>query len=397
LVASHAFRAREALVNLRKSQVPVEPVTGFGRYRIDPTTVGGAATRQSYFHMRALTVEPGKPHSIRLDDVPSPPRSDGGVLVRALSLGICGTDREIDEGKYGSAPPGQKRLILGHESLGVIEEVPDGTCFKRGDLVVGIVRRPDPVPCVACAAGEWDMCRNGQYTERGIKDRNGYGSEHFRVEPEFLVKIDPELNKLGVLLEPTSVVAKAWEHIGRIGSRAPFWQPRVALITGAGPVGLLAALIGKQRGFDVHVLDRAKEGIKPQLVRDLGATYHAGDLGALEPDIVIECTGAPSVVVDVMNRVAPDGIVCLAGVPPGGHTIDFDVGGLNRAMVLKNDTVFGSVNANRRHYRDAADALAKADSAWLARMITRRVPLDRWQEAIENCPGDVKVVLDFAA
>jgi len=347
--------------------------------------------------MRALTVEPGTPHSVSLDDVAPPPRSDGSVLVRALSLGICATDREIDDGKYGTAPPGQKRLILGHESLGEIEEVPEGTCFKRGDLVVGIVRRPDPVPCAACAAGEWDMCRNGLYTERGIKERNGYGSEQFRVEPEFLVKIDPKLRKLGMLLEPASIVAKAWEHIGRIGSRAPFWQPRIALITGAGPVGLLAALIGAQRGFDVHVLDHAKEGIKPQLVRDLGGTYHAGDLGALAPDIVIECTGAPSVVVDVMNRVAPDGIVALTGVPAAGHTIDLDVGALNRAMVLKNDTVFGTVNANRRHYRDAADALAKADKGWLARLITRRVPLDRWREVIEHHPGDVKVVLDFAA
>jgi threonine dehydrogenase-like Zn-dependent dehydrogenase len=350
-----------------------------------------------YFFMRALTVEPGTPNSIRLDDVAAPPQSDGSVLVRALALGICGTDREIDEGKYGSAPPGEKRLILGHESLGRVEQAPSGSNLRPGDLVVGIVRRPDPVPCAACAAGEWDMCRNGLYTERGIKDRNGYGSEQFRVEPTFLTKLDPSLEMLGVLLEPTSIVAKAWEQIGRIGTRAPFWQPRVALITGAGPVGLLAALIGVQRGFDVHVLDRAKDGLKPKLVRDLGATYHVGDLGSLEPDIVIECTGANSVVLDVIQRVAPDGIVCLAGVSAGGHTVDVDVGALNRGLVLKNDTVFGSVNANRRHYRDAADALAKADKAWLSRVISRRVPLSRWQEALETRPDDVKVVLDFAA
>jgi glucose 1-dehydrogenase len=347
--------------------------------------------------MRALTVEPGTPNSIRLEDVAAPPQSDGAVLVRALALGICGTDREIDEGKYGSPPPGQKRLILGHESLGRVEQAPSGSNLRPGDLVVGIVRRPDPVPCAACAAGEWDMCRNGQYTERGIKDRNGYGSEQFRVEPNFLIKLDPSLEMLGVLLEPTSIVAKAWEQIGRIGTRAPFWQPRVALITGAGPVGLLAALIGVQRGFDVHVLDRAKDGLKPRLVRDLGATYHAGDLGPLEPDIVIECTGANSVVLDVIQRVAPDGIVCLAGVSAGGHTVDVDVGAINRGLVLKNDTVFGSVNANRRHYRDAADALAKADKTWLSRVISRRVPLSRWQEALETRPDDVKVVLDFAA
>jgi len=347
--------------------------------------------------MRALTVEPGTANSLRLEDVPPPPQSDGAVLVRALALGICGTDREIDEGKYGSAPPGHEKLILGHESLGEVEEAPSGSGFKRGDLVVGIVRRPDPVPCPACAAGEWDMCRNGQYTERGIKDRNGYGSEYFRVEPDFLVKLDPALGKLGVLLEPTSIVAKAWEQIGRIGCRAPFWQPRVVLVTGAGPVGLLAALIGKQRGFDVHVLDHRQGGLKPELVRSLGATYHNVELGSLEPDIILECTGADRLILDVMQRIAPDGIVCLAGVSACGHKTDVDIGAVNRGLVLKNDTVFGTVNANRRHYRDAADALAKADKDWLGRLISRRVPLENWREALENRRDDVKVVLDFAA
>jgi threonine dehydrogenase-like Zn-dependent dehydrogenase len=345
--------------------------------------------------MRALTVEPGFPNSIKLEDVPPPLQSDGDILVRALALGICGTDREIISGDYGWAPSGAKRLIIGHESLGRVETAPPGSGFSPGDLVVGIVRRPDPVPCPACAAGEWDMCRNGQYTERGIKQRNGYGSEQFRLEHDFAIKLDPALDKLGVLLEPTSVVAKAWEQVERIGARGAYWRPRIALITGAGPVGLLAALLAKQRGFDVHVLDRVEGGAKPKLARDLGATYHAGDLGKLEPDIVIECTGAASVVLDVMSRNAPEGIVCLAGVSSGGHKLQFDIGALNRGMVLENDVVFGSVNANRRHYRAAADALAKADKAWLSRLITRRVPLDRWHEAFEPRADDVKTVLDF--
>jgi threonine dehydrogenase-like Zn-dependent dehydrogenase len=346
--------------------------------------------------MRALTVEPGRPNSIKLEDVPPPPESDGDLLVRALALGICGTDREIISGDYGWAPSGAQRLIIGHESLGRVEQAPAGCGFSPGDLVVGIVRRPDPVPCPACAAGEWDMCRNGQYTERGIKQRNGYGSEQFRLEHDFAIKLDPALDKLGVLLEPTSVVAKAWEQVERIGARGAAWRPRVALITGAGPVGLLAALLAKQRGYDVHVLDRVEGGAKPKLARDLGTTYPAGDLGKLEPDIVIECTGAASVVLDVMSRNAPEGIICLAGVSSGGHKLQFDVGALNRAMVLENDVVFGSVNANRRHYRAAAEALAKADKDWLGRLITRRVPLDRWQEAFEPRADDVKTVLDFA-
>ena len=339
--------------------------------------------------MLAFTVIPGRPNSIGLDNVESPPASDGAVLVRALTLGICGTDREIIAGHYGRAPRGQERLIIGHESLGRVEEVPAGCGVKPGDLVVGIVRRPDPVSCPACAAGEWDMCRNGRYTERGTKERNGYGSEYFRVEPDFLIAIDPALEMLGVLLEPASVVAKVWEQVMRIGARGAAWQPRVALV-------LSAALIGVQSGLEMHVLDRMREGIKPDLVRALGATYHVGDLGALKPDVVIECTGAGPVVLDVMSRTAPDGIVCLAGVSSGGHKLQFDVGDLNREMVLENHVVFGSVNANRRHYRAAAEALAKADKAWLAPLITRRVPLARWREAFEQWPGDIKVVVDFS-
>lgn len=346
--------------------------------------------------MRAITVRPGQANSIQLDDVPTPPSSDGVILVRALALGICGTDREIIRGDYGAAPAGRERLILGHESLGRVEQAPEDSGVAPGDLVVGIVRRPDPVPCPACAAGEWDMCRNGLYTERGIKQRDGYGSEQWRIEPEFVVKLDPALGSLGVLLEPTSVVAKCWDHILRIGRRTASWHPNVVLITGAGPVGLLAAMIGRQYGFEMHVFDRNNEGPKPALARALGATYHTGDLGTLAPDIVIECTGAVPVVLDVIGRAAPSGIICLAGVSSGGRPIQFDAGIFNRNMVLQNQVVFGSVNANRSHYEIAAAALAKADKEWLSRLITRRVPLDCWREAFEGRNGDIKVVLDFS-
>lgn len=346
--------------------------------------------------MRAITVRPGVANSVALSTVAEPAPSEGAVLVQALALGICGTDREIIAGLYGWAPAGANHLILGHESLGRVVAAPEGSGFVKGALVAGIVRRPDPVPCPACAQGAWDMCRNGQYTERGIKERHGYGSELFRVEPDFLLEIDRKLDFLGVLLEPTSVVAKAWEHVHRIGTRAYAWRPRCVLVTGAGPVGLLAAMMGAQQGLDVHVLDRNTAGPKSALVRALGATYHTA-FDDLCPDVVMECTGASPVVLEVLDRVAPDGVVCLTGVSSGGRQFPFDVGAHNRNMVLQNHVVFGSVNANRRHYASAADALAMADPKWLERLITRRVPLARWQEAFERRPGDIKVVLDFTA
>jgi glucose 1-dehydrogenase len=342
--------------------------------------------------MRAITVVPGQAGTARLDDVPEPAADAGAVLVDAIALGICGTDAEIVGGHYGWAPEGAERLVLGHESLGRVRECPDGD-LSPGDLVVGIVRRPDPVPCACCARGEWDFCRNGRYTERGIKERDGYGSERWRVEPEFAVRVDPGLADVGVLLEPTSVVAKAWEQIERIGARACFDAQRV-LVTGAGPIGLLAALLAAQRGYDVHVLDRVTDGPKPDLVRRLGATYHSSGVAEVGlVDIAIEATGVGEVVLDVLTGTARNSIVCLTGVSSGGRSIDFDVGGLNRSMVLENDVVFGSVNANRRHYEAAAQALADADRDWLRALITRRVPLARWQEALERQPDDVKVVV----
>jgi glucose 1-dehydrogenase len=347
--------------------------------------------------MRAITVLPGTPHSARLEDVPDPAESDGSVLVRSLALGVCGTDREILNGSYGFAPPGQQRLILGHESLGAVEAAPNGCGLAPGDLVVGIVRRPDPEPCIACAAGEWDMCRNGRYTERGIKERHGYGAEYFRIEPEFAVKIDPTLGVLGVLLEPASILAKAWDHTERIGQRARGWRPKLLLVTGAGPIGLLAALMGMQRGLDVHVLDHNRGGPKEAIVRDLGATYHS-DASALErvaPDVLMECTGAPAVIHACLEATAAAGILCLTGVTEPGKIFGLDIGRFNRRTVLDNNVVFGTVNANRRHYQMAAEALVRADQRWLERLITRKVPLERWSEALEHRKGDIKVVVDF--
>jgi threonine dehydrogenase-like Zn-dependent dehydrogenase len=347
--------------------------------------------------MRAVTVVPLRQGSVALTDVAEPPVDDGPVLVETLAVGVCGTDLEIVAGEYGWAPPGEERLTLGHESLGRVLEAPDGSGLGAGDLVVGIVRRADPVPCANCAVGEWDMCRNGRYTERGIKERHGYASERYRIHPEHVVKIDADLGDLGVLLEPTTVVAKAWDHVERIGRRAT-WAPAKVLVTGAGPIGLLAALLSVQRGLETHVLDRVTDGLKPELVHDLGATYHHGSIAdaAVDADVVIECTGVAQLVLDAMSHNAPDGIVCLTGVSTGGRDFDVDAGLLNRTMVLQNDVVFGSVNANRRHYELGAAALARADGDWLGRLVSRRVPLDDWRDAYSRRPDDVKAVLTFS-
>jgi threonine dehydrogenase-like Zn-dependent dehydrogenase len=311
-------------------------------------------------------------------------------------VGVCGTDKEIARGDYGWAPPGHERLVLGHESLGRVRTAPEGSGFSPGDLVVGVVRRPDPVPCGACAHGEFDMCRNGEYTERGIKQLDGYASEQWTVEAAYAVRLDPRLADVGMLMEPTTVVAKAWEQVERVGARAWF-EPKTVLVTGAGPIGLLAAMLGRQRGLDVHVLDQVTEGPKPSLVQDLGATYHHDDIdavtGRIRPDVVLEATGVPHLVLGSIWGTGPYGITVLTGVSSGGRKLPVDPGELNRNIVLENDAVVGSVNANLRHYAQAAEALSAADPDWLARLVTRRVPLESFADAFEARPEDVKVVL----
>ncbi len=348
--------------------------------------------------MRAMTVEPGRAGSAAVDEVPDPGDLDGTLLVRGQLVGVCGTDREIAEGVYGTPPDGERRLVLGHEGLGEVVSAPPGSGFSAGDPVVGIVRRPDPVPCPACAAGDWDMCRNGMYTERGIVGRDGYGSELWRLEPDYAIGVPATLGDLGVLLEPTSVLAKAWEQVDRISERAFFVRGR-ALVTGAGPIGLMAALLGVQRGYEVHVADHATGGPKQDLVEALGAHYHSGDAADvdIEADVVVECTGAGSVVHAAGRKLTSGGIMCLTGIMASPPTLDVDATEMNRAMVLQNAVVFGSVNAGRRHWHQAARSLAAADPAWLGGLITRSVPLADWTTALYREPDDIKVVVNLQA
>ena len=342
-----------------------------------------------------MSVIPGKPGSAEAAELPDPDPADGAILVEGLLVGICGTDGEIVRG-YGVPPPGAHRLVIGHESLGRVAEAPAGAPVQPGDLVVGIVRRPDPVPCQACAVGQWDFCENGQYTERGIKGLDGYGAARWRIEPRFAIPVPPRLADTGVLTEPASVVAKAWEQIDRIAARAPR-SGKVALVVGAGPIGMLAALLGMQRGFEVHVLDRVTDGPKPGLVADLGATYHHGAIADIpvKPDVVVECTGIGELVIELAGRVASAAVICLAGISSGTRSLPVNLDKVNADMVLENAVIFGTVNAARRNYEQAVAALAAADPKWLTRLISRRVPLSDWTRALDRQPDDVKVTVDL--
>lgn len=357
--------------------------------------------------MKAIVVTPGQAGTGRVQEVPTPEPRAGQVLVEVLDVGVCGTDLEILHGLYGEAPPGDDYLILGHENFGRIVSAPEGCGVEAGDSVVCTVRRPDPVPCPTCRAGQQDMCLNGLYTERGIKGHHGFMAEYYVEVPEYLVKLDSSLDDVGVLIEPLSVVEKGIEQAESLQRRLA-WHPQEAVVTGAGPIGLMATMLLRSHGWDVWTLDIVPpDSLRAQLVTACGAQYVKGDEESLTDlakrippiDLVVEATAVPQLVFEAITAVGSNGVVCLTGVSASHRTLQVPADALNLDMVLANKVVFGTVNANRHHYEMAARDLVMFNALWpglTKQVVTRRVPVDEYETALEPRPGvDVKSAVTF--
>jgi glucose 1-dehydrogenase len=356
--------------------------------------------------MKAVVVTPGEAGSGRVADVPQPAVGAGQALVEVDGVGVCGTDVEILEGLYGEAPPGDDYLIIGHENVGRIVQPPVDSDLREGDTVVCIVRRPDPEPCPPCAAGEFDMCTNGTYTERGIKGLHGFMAEYYAESPEYLVRLPEHIAPLGVLLEPLSVVEKGVLQAEAIQRRL-VWEPKEAVVTGAGPIGLLATMLLRAHGFHVWTLDIVDAGSpKAQLVEACGATYVDGrqrplaTLAAEVPgiDLIIEATAVPQLVFEAIGAIGPNGVVCLTGVSAGSRKIEVAGAALNLEMVLQNKVVFGTVNANRRYFEAGVNDLGVFERMWpglTGQLVTSRVPVDDYQRALERDETTIKSVVTF--
>jgi len=357
--------------------------------------------------MHAVAVTPKQPGSARQVELPIPTTAPGMALMRVLEVGIDGTDTEINEGLYGEPPPGAPFLVIGHEALSVVEAVGEGVSgFKPGDLVVSTVRRPDN--CPNCLAGESDMCLFGTYTERGIKGAHGYMGEYYSETPAFMVKIPPALRPFAVLLEPLSIVEKATFQAWTIQQRM-VWEPKRAVVLGAGPIGILCTLLLRLRGLEVHVYAKsAPESLQGRILTDLGATYQSVDdhpvtgikdaLGQI--DFILEGTGNSSVAFEAMAQLGTNGVLCLTGVSAGNRSIEIPADVINLQMVLGNRVTFGSVNANRRYFEMGLEHFQQAERTWpgiFERLITRRVPFGDFQSALDRRPEDIKTLLTIAA
>jgi len=340
------------------------------------------------------------------------------VLVTTLEVGVCGTDGELCAFHFGYAPAGEDYLILGHEALGVVEAVGEGVQgLAPGDLVIPSVRRPCPeARCPACRSGAQDYCVTGRYTERGIFGAHGFLSERFAENERYLYRIPVELRASGVLVEPLTIAEKGLRQYVSIQRRLPWLRDaddreilrgRRALVLGAGPVGLLAAMLLRLRQCEVTVYSREEEGSnRGALVREIGATYIsardvpvdalAERIGGIE--LVYEAAGAPALTLAVVERMGPNGVFILTGATGGGGRLEVGADALLNRMVGGNLVLAGTVNASHDDFTAAVEDLAAFDAAWpqaLRRMITGRYPMEAFAERALNRTG-IKEIIDFA-
>ena len=356
--------------------------------------------------MKAIVVKPGVKDSIHMRDVPDPELKPDQVAVKMIRAGLCATDAEINHGLYGQAPEGDEYLILGHENFGVVEHIGKKVKgLKAGDFVVSTVRRP--CKCYVCKAGQSDMCHEGAYQERGIVGRHGFMAEYYVESPQWLNKIPKNMAEIAVLLEPISVVEKGIDHAFLLQERLD-WKPKTALVLGAGTIGLLAAAVFRARGLETHVIGREPENDnRAQLTKKMGANYHSvADKTLFDVkkemapiDVAIEATGAASVAFDGMQILGPNGVLCLLSLTGGSKTANQPIDRINQQLVLGNQIVFGSVNANQRHFAMGLNDFSVIEKKWpgvLKQLITARLPWAQYHKWFGQRGSGIKTTLEIS-
>jgi glucose 1-dehydrogenase len=326
--------------------------------------------------MRAVAVRPGRKHSVHMAELPMPQLAeipDGrGVLVKVLRIGVDATDREINDALYGNAPPGFDFLVLGHESFGRVEAVgPNVTNVKPGDYVTCTVRRPGN--SIFDHIGRSDITSEETYYERGINLLHGFLTEYYVDHCQFVVRMPVGLKHLHVLAEPMSCAAKAVQQAFEAQRRLQVWEPKLAFVTGAGQIGLLATLILRLRGLQVYTIARTPRPChKAEIAEGFGATYVSTRETPLKelasrvgkPDLIIDATGSSAIAFEAMEVVGHNGAVVWTSITGGKRSIEFPSDHINLNWVLGNKLLVGSVNANFRHFEIGIADLALGEMTY---------------------------------
>ena len=363
--------------------------------------------------MKAVGVFPRKRAVDLLSHAQPEIHSANHVKVRTIDVGICGTDREICSFAYGTPPDGSEYLVLGHEALGEVVQVgPGAKQFKVGDLVVPSVRRPcDDASCVPCRADRQDFCSTGDFTERGIKMTHGYMTEFFVEEEKFLTPVPPELRDVAVLVEPLTVAEKAIDQVWKVQERLPWGangEGKTAVVLGAGPVGILGAMALLVRGFRTFVYSRSPApNPKSELVNSVGARYVSSETVPLEKfgvetgpvDLVYEAVGVASISFDLLKILGLNGAFVFTGIPPHKPAIPITADSLMRDMVLKNQVLIGTVNADANAFASAIRDLGIFKQRWpdaLRAVISGRYPMESYRELLLGKNRGIKNVISVA-
>jgi threonine dehydrogenase-like Zn-dependent dehydrogenase len=357
--------------------------------------------RETNADVKAIAVHPGRAGSIHLADIPEPSVEDApqgrGVLVEVLRVGVDGTDKEINEGRYGAAPPGDDFLVTGHENFGRVLEVGPNvpSTIKLGGLVVSTVRRPGR--SLYDEIGLQDFTTDDVYYERGINLLHGYLTERYVEDSEHVVPLAESLHEVGVLLEPMSVAEKGVNQAYEIQRRVKVWRPRRAAVFGSGTIGLLAALVLRLRGLEVVCCSLPKAPyLNSDLIVELGGTYvSTQDLTPGEVaeqhgpfDLMFEATGFSPLVFEAAEALGRNGVLVLASVTGGDRKAEVPADKINQGFVLGNKVMVGTVNASRADFERGVTDLIQAEAiypGWLGKLLTTPVHgLDRFQELIEH-------------
>lgn len=367
--------------------------------------------------MKAVAVFPRRREVALVDHAAPETSSATQVRVRTIEVGICGTDREICSFAYGAPPAGSEYLVLGHEALGEVVEVgPAVANFKLGDLVVPTVRRPCPHDhCSSCRDARQDFCFTGDFTERGIKMVHGYMTEEFVEDAAHLNAVPKELRDVAVLVEPLTVAEKALAQVRhvqqRLGpARGAEARPgdgagKTAVVLGAGPVGILGTMALVANGFRTFVYSRsAQPNPKAALVNSIGAKYVssetvspaelAGQVGTI--DLVYEAVGVAKITFEVLKLLGLNGVFVFTGIPPVQPAIPIEADTLMRQMVLMNQAIIGTVNADRAAFESAIRDLAIFRQRWpdaLRSVITGRFPMTSYRELLLGKARGIKNVI----
>lgn len=358
--------------------------------------------------MKAMGITPRQAHTAHLVELPMPSLDEipngRGVLVKILQVGVDGTDKELHLGEYGGAPPGYDFLVTGHESFGRVVQVGANVNeFKPGDYVVATVRRPGF--SIYDKIGTYDMTSDDTYYERGINLRHGYTTEYYVDDPEYIVKVPVGLKHVAVFLEPMSIVEKGIYQAYEIQRRLKVWQPKRAAVMGAGPIGLLAALVLRLKGIETYAFARTpKPNPKADLMEEIGVHYiSTKELSLMDAaqkfgmfDLIFEATGVSSIVFEAMHVLAKNGALVLSSITGGNKTTEIQSDKLNLDFVLGNKVMFGTVNAHRGYFEMGIEDFAQAELAypgWLPKLLTHPVKgLDNFQEMLRILLEDKEAI-----